>query len=262
MTNQRFRTGWTELDQYLTDLGPKRLVVVAGVPSAGMTATLLSLTESVAVAQRVPTLFVDMENGTRILENRLLACASNVDYSKIRDNRLDAHDTARIRSAQARIADAPLAIVNLPGARTVDDVRNEAMRRPEPPALIVIDGTRYLTAMDDYNEEGMARLAVALKALAGTLRCTIVMSQPLRHVEEAESRPALEHFGEMGLPFVNHADHVLLVHRPAQYSSRAEPGALEVRIAKNRHGMNGVVEFVASLSCSKLWPLASSAAAA
>ena len=85
MTDTRFPTGWTELDRLIGELGPKRFAVVAGVPSAGMTTTLLSLIDSAAVMGNVPTLFVDLENGLPIITDRLLACVGVVDYRRIRD---------------------------------------------------------------------------------------------------------------------------------------------------------------------------------
>lgn len=262
MTDLRFPTGWTELDHLIGDLGPKRFVVVAGIPSAGMTATLLSIVNQAALVQRVPTMLVDLENGIDILTNRLLACAASVDYNKIRDGGLDPHDNARMNSALDRMSTASLWMTDLRGARTITGLHAELERLPRRPGLIAIDGTRYLTAPDDYTTDGMSALARDLKNLSSIARCAVVVTHPLRHTTSSERRPMLEHFGEMGEDFPNHADQVLILHRPGQHNEHGEPGVLEMRVAKNRQGPTGSVDFAALLHRSRVVPFDPPAAVA
>jgi replicative DNA helicase len=240
-------TGFAEIDRLTTGLHPGQLVVLGARPSVGKTAILVNVAEHVAITNGVPVGLISLEQSRAELVTRMVAGQGSVGLHALRSGELESDDYARMTAGMARIKDAPLHIMDRPGAG-MDRIESQARRwvRADGARLLVIDYLQKVGGRDKRlpQHEQIAETAAALKDLGRVLGVPVLVGAQLgRDCEKRpDKRPRLSDLRGSG-DIEQEADVVLLLYREEMYEPNTRrAGLADVVVAKNRDGpVGGVV---------------------
>ena len=241
-------TGFTDLDRLTAGWQPSDLIIVAGRPSMGKTAFVLTMARNIAIDQRQGVAFFSLEMSAQQLMMRLIVAESGIDSRTIRNGTVTAEQWARLERSIRPLETAPLFIDDTP-ALSIFEFRSKArkLKMQHDIKLIVIDYLQLMTAAADTKsnrEQEVAAISRALKAVAKELNVPIIaLSQLNRSVESrgGNKRPQLSDLRESGA-IEQDADLVAFIHRPEYYGLTEDEqgmptnGIAEVIIAKHRNG--------------------------
>lgn len=254
------------IDDLLGPMRPSHLVIGAGRPGMGKTATAISYALG-AAAKGHGVLFISLEMAANELGERMaadLCLDQRIPYEAIRDRNLSQIQQRDICRAFSRIEKMPLQIVDRAGM-SITQLRTIARRwarrfeaRGEKLELVIVDYLQLMRAdrkMDRY--EAVTEISRSLKELAKELGVAIfALAQLSRAVEQrADKRPMLSDLRESG-QIEQDADAVLFFLRDEYYLRLAEPheedkrarweealqrclGGIEFICAKRRNGRTG-----------------------
>jgi replicative DNA helicase len=245
------------IDALLGPLRPTHLVIGAGRPGMGKTATALSY--ALGAAKRGHgVLFASLEMDAEQLAERMVAdlCLERgVPYSAIRDRTLTHDQKREVCRAHAEIADLPLQILDKSGLtlaqlrRLVKRWKRRFEARGQKLEVVIVD---YLQLMGGDASNGrfelVSEISRGLKALAKSEGlCVFALSQLSRKVEErADKRPCLADLRESG-QIEQDADAVLFFLRMEYYLRQSEPQPNDPSRAKwesSLEGCRGLIEFI------------------
>jgi replicative DNA helicase len=242
-------SGFTELDNYTGGFQNSDLVIVAGRPSQGKTALVLSLARNASILHDVPVAFFSLEMSSQQLVLRLICAEARVDAHSVRTGRLPEDEWRKLSTSIGKLYKAKIFIDDTP-ALTALEIRAKARRLKAEHniGLIVVD---YLQLMQgpksaQSREQEISTISRSLKALAKELNTPVLaLSQLNRAVElRGDKRPVLADLRESGA-IEQDADVVLFVHRPEMFGINVdennEPteGMAEIIIGKQRNGPTG-----------------------
>ena len=240
-------TGLRRLDALTGGWRGGQLVVLAGRPGTGKSATMLHFARA-AAASGVPLCLFSLEMPSGQLAGRMLV-GSNVDAS----------GWTKIETAGATLSTMPI-FLNDSANITIGAIRSQckAMHRRGKCGMVIID---YLQLLDtstrnpnSTREREIAAASRAAKLLAKELNIPVIMlSQLSRKVEErADKTPLLSDLRESGA-IEQDADMVAFIDRPAMYGAQmitttrygliSSEGVGVLHIAKNREGAAGRIYF-------------------
>jgi replicative DNA helicase len=236
-------TGFAGLDDLTAGLQPAELVVLAARPSVGKTALAAAVAANVAGDPATPVLFVSLEQRRAEIATRLLCARGAVDGHRLRRGRLSPEEVAKLGDAGRALGELNLYLHDKPEQRALETAaRARRMRARRGLGLLVVD---YLGLVEPENRkdprhEQVGRCARRFKHLAGELAVPVLLVAQLnREVEHrAGFRPRLADLRDSG-EVEQHADTVLLLHRPDPDGDR-----VEVNVAKQRNGPVGQVELI------------------
>lgn len=256
------------IDDLLGPLRPTHLVIGAGRPGMGKTATAISYALG-AAARGHGVLFVSLEMAAEQLAERMaadLCLEQRIPYAAIRDRRLTPSQRMDVCRARDRIAALPLQILDKQGltiGRLRTLIRRWARRfeaRGQKLELVVVDYLQLLRTdkrMDRY--EAVTEISRSLKEAAKEHGVAVLaLSQLSREVEKrGDRRPQLSDLRESG-QIEQDADAVLFFLRQEYYltqggeklpsdpeyeawsrSLEACRGRIEFICAKRRNGQTG-----------------------
>lgn len=221
------------IDNLLGPLRPGNLIVGAGRPGMGKTATAISYALGAAYHGHA-VLFISLEMAAQELVERMaadLCMKQQVPYERIRDRKLDIEQKRHLCRAQSMLEDMPLQIVDRSGltpAQVRAIVRRWVRRfaaRGKRLELVIVD---YLQLMAGTKGQGrydvITEVSIALKALAKEHGLAVLaLSQLSRAVEQrGDKRPTLSDLRESG-QIEQDADAVLFFLRQEYYLRLAEP---------------------------------------
>lgn len=258
------------LDQALGPMRPKQLVIGAGRPGMGKTAVALSYGLG-AASQGHGVLFVSLEMsgaelGERMLSDQCFDGREGVQYSAIRDGRLNNWQHNRVGQAAEHIDTLPFKIIdtgNLTIGRLNMLIRRNARRmaaRGQKLELVIIDYLQLLRSdrkLSRYEE--ITEISMSLKAMAKDHNVAIfALAQLSREVEKrADKRPQLSDLRDSG-QIEQDADAVVFLYRAEHYVRMAEAehtgdkrheweqalhkvsGLIDFNVAKRRNGEAGM----------------------
>ncbi|NLD98591.1 MAG: replicative DNA helicase [Fibrobacter sp.] len=239
-------TGFKELDDMTTGLQPGDLIIVAGRPSMGKTAFVLSMTQNTAVKYKNATAIFSLEMSKASLVQRMLCSEARINMHQLRSGTLPKRDYSKLSLAAGPLAEAPIFIDDTP-AITVLELRAKARRLKAQNnlALIIID---YLQLMGssgkvESRQQEISIISRSLKGVAKELDVPIIaLSQLSRAVEQrtGNHRPQLSDLRESGA-IEQDADLVLFLYRDEVYNKDDESvkGKAEIIIGKQRNGPIG-----------------------
>jgi replicative DNA helicase len=242
-------SGFTELDNYTGGFQNSDLVIVAGRPSQGKTALVLSLARNASIFHEVPVAFFSLEMSIQQLVLRLICAEARVDAHSVRTGRLPEDEWRKLSTSIGKLYKAKIFIDDTP-ALTALEIRAKARRlkAEHNVGLIIVD---YLQLMQgpknaQSREQEISTISRSLKALAKELNTPVIaLSQLNRAVEmRGDKRPVLADLRESGA-IEQDADVVLFVHRPEMFGINVdennEPteGMAEIIIGKQRNGPTG-----------------------
>jgi len=241
-------SGFTELDNFTGGFQKSDLIVVAGRPSQGKTALVLSIARNASILHNVPVGFFSLEMSNQQLVLRLICAEARVDAHSVRTGRLPEDEWRKLSTSVGKLYQAKIFIDDTP-ALSVLEIRAKARRLKAEHniGLVVVD---YLQLMQgpknsQSREQEISTISRSLKALAKELNIPVLaLSQLNRAVElRGDKRPVLADLRESGA-IEQDADVVLFVHRPEMYGINEEnnestEGIAEIIIGKQRNGPTG-----------------------
>jgi replicative DNA helicase len=238
-------TGFVDLDSLTAGLQNSELIIVAARPSVGKTSFALNFVRHIIVEERLPVLFVSLEQARVELAERLLCCQARVDSHRLRKGHLNAEEIEKLFQAGDILSQAQLFIDDTPGQNMLHIAANaRRIKMRHDLRMIVID---YLQLIDpdnkrDSRQEQVAGISRRLKFLARELNIPVVaLAQVNRSSEDrTDHRPRLSDLRESG-SIEQDADTVMLLHRPDYHEAGLHEGIIEVIVGKQRNGPTGDV---------------------
>jgi replicative DNA helicase len=242
-------SAFTELDNITGGFQRSDLIIVAGRPSQGKTALVLSIARNAAILHDVPVGFFSLEMSAQQLVLRLICAEARVDAHMVRTGRLPEDEWRKLSTSVGKLHKAKIFIDDTP-ALTVLEIRAKARRLKAEHniGLIVVD---YLQLMQgpknaQSREQEISTISRSLKALAKELNIPVLaLSQLNRAVElRGDKRPVLADLRESGA-IEQDADVVLFVHRPEMFGITTDEnndpteGMAEIIVGKQRNGPTG-----------------------
>jgi replicative DNA helicase len=242
-------SGFTELDNYTGGFQNSDLVIVAGRPSQGKTALVLSLARNASILHDVPVAFFSLEMSSQQLVLRLICAEARVDAHSVRTGRLPEDEWRKLSTSIGKLYKAKIFIDDTPALTALEiRAKSRRLKAEHNIGLIVVD---YLQLMQgpksaQSREQEISTISRSLKALAKELNTPVLaLSQLNRAVElRGDKRPVLADLRESGA-IEQDADVVLFVHRPEMFGINVdennEPteGMAEIIIGKQRNGPTG-----------------------
>lgn len=254
------RTDYRQIDALLGGgLLNSGLYIIAARPGMGKTTFALSLVENV-VKRGDPVLFVSLEMDNEQIMAKRIASATCIGASELMMEKLTGEQYKRMGEAASELSKRPLHL-NRKTWATVDDVRNWA-RKVKGLKLVVIDyfGLLKHNGKAGSRYEAMTEVSGQLKALARALKVPIVCLAQLNreNMNRKGMKPQLSDLRDTGA-LEQDADGVIFLHRPDYYDDSDSPApsgpvALQVILAKNRHGATGSVDLAFYLKTGKIVP--------
>ncbi len=248
-------SGFIDLDNITSGWQPSDLVIIAGRPSMGKTAFVLSMMRNASIDHDMPIALFSLEMSSLQIVNRLISSEAELDSDKIKKGNLKdyewqqlLHKTDQLNNAKIFIDDTPaLSILEL-------RAKSRRLKSQHDIQCIIVD---YLQLMSgEYGkssgnrEQEIASISRSLKAIAKELNVPVLaLSQLSRAVETrgGDKRPVLSDLRESG-SIEQDADMVLFIYRADRYDITEDEdgnltaGVAEVLLRKNRNGPTGKVK--------------------
>ena len=244
-------SGFSKLDRLTSGWQRSDLVVIAGRPSMGKTAFVLSMAKNIAVDHNRPLAFFSLEMSSIQLVNRMIVSETELAADKIRNGNLQKFEWEQLEYKIKNLVDAPIFIDDTP-AISVFEFRAKCRRLKiqHNIEIAVIDYLQLMSGSGDYSgsrEQEVSTISRSLKAIAKELNIPIIaLSQLNRSVEmrSGDKRPQLSDLRESGA-IEQDADLVIFIHRPERYGltedeyGQSTKGLAEIIVSKHRNGPTG-----------------------
>jgi len=246
-------SGFTKLDRITSGWQNSDLVIIAGRPSMGKTAFVLSMARNMAVEHKKSVAMFSLEMASIQLVNRLIVGESEIPSNTLRDGTLNEDQWKKIDGCTKVLERASIFIDDTP-ALSVFELRSKCRRlkRKYNIDLIIVDYLQLMTAKIDpraNREQEVSYISRNLKALAKELNIPVIALSQLNRSVEARSgnkRPQLSDLRESGA-IEQDADMVVFIHRPEKYGILQDEAGnslkeiAELILAKHRNGPLGDV---------------------
>ncbi len=243
-------SGFTRIDNLTGGFQKSDLIIIAGRPSMGKTALVLSAARNAAIDHSIPVAFFSLEMSAQQLVLRLICAEARVDAQSVRTGRLPEDQWRQLSTRIGKLYQAKIFIDDTPGLGILE-LRAKARRLKveHNVGMVIVD---YLQLMQgpkstQSREQEISSISRSLKALAKELNIPVVaLSQMNRAVEaRTDKRPQLADLRESGA-IEQDADVVIFVHRPERYGiteveGQSTEGAAEIILSKQRNGPTGTV---------------------
>ncbi len=245
-------SGYKSLDKMTSGFQNSDLIIVAGRPSMGKTALVLSIARNVAVEANKPVGFFSLEMSSLQLVMRLLCAEAQVDAHKVRTGMLPSNEWSKLSTSVGRLSKAPIYIDDTPSLNILElRARARRLKVEKQVELLIVDYMQLVNANAKANanrQEEVAIISRSLKALAKELDIPVLaLSQLSRAVEQrgGEKKPMLSDLRDSG-SIEQDADVVMFVHRQDYYDQdsqdrQADLVPAEIIIGKQRNGPVGDV---------------------
>jgi len=239
-------SGNRELDQLLGGLRPGELAVVAGRPSTGKSTLALEIVAHVAIASKLPTLFISSELPGREAAERLLALESSIPLPALRVGQMRTSAWSALGGALRRLTQCPLWINEglLVGAAEIGSAARH-MKDELGLSLIVIDSVQSMWSGSGLFRRGQSSEVFGLRLIAREFEVPIIIFSQLdrtRHGSE-QSFPRLEDL--KSYDDLEDADVVVILEQTTNAGSnditaRPSDRGMTMTCVKNRNGRTGV----------------------
>ena len=248
-------SGFIDLDTITSGWQPSDLVIVAGRPSMGKTAFVLSLIRNASIDHNLPMGIFTLEMSSLQLVNRLISSEAELDSDKIRKGNLKDYEWQQLLHKTDLLQKAPIFIDDTP-ALSILELRAKARRLKSQHDIqcIIVDYLQLMTSeygkTSGNREQEIASISRSLKAVAKELNIPVIaLSQLSRAVETrgGDKRPVLSDLRESG-SIEQDADMVMFIYRAEKYDITEDEdgestiGVAELLLRKNRNGPTGKVK--------------------
>lgn len=236
-------SGFVELDKMIGGLRRSDMIVIAARPGVGKTALALNIASNAVLHENKKTAVFSLEMSTEQLVMRILSSESLIPSDRLGRGEIRSDEWPRLVEAADILSKCPLRLDDNP-AVTIAEVKAK-LRREKDVALVIID---YLQLMKSPSKsenrvQEVADITRSLKILAKELSVpVIILSQLSRESDKRSKEPILSDLRESGA-IEQDADIVLMLHREGEQGDELS-NIVKCKVAKNRHGPVGSVDFV------------------
>ncbi len=256
-------SSYTKLDRLTSGWQNSDLIIIAGRPSMGKTAFVLSMARNITIEHKKSVAFFSLEMASIQLVNRLIVMETELPSNRIRNGNLAQYEWEQLDYKIKKLVEAPIFIDDTP-AISIFELRAKCRRlkRQYDIDLIVLDYLQLMTGTPDTKgnrEQEVSAISRSLKGIAKELDVPVIaISQLNRSVEirSGNKRPQLSDLRESGA-IEQDADMVIFVHRPEKYGFMEDEegnslkGVAEIILAKHRNGPIGDVHLRFREECAK-----------
>ena len=257
--NKNIETGFHLLDNYTNGgFNNSDYIIIAARPSIGKTAFAVSLIRNM-LHKSYKVAFFSLEMPAKQILQRLLACTSKVDLSRILlGTTLTQEDISEIENTAESIYNSSFYLVDEPNMKLADlRTRARMLKRECDIDIIFIDYIGLIESGLSPNtpkHEQVGYVSKAMKQLARELKIpVVVLCQVSRDSEDNE--PQLNNLRDSG-SIEQDADLVMFIHRRKNLSELSEEDkakliadnkgrnriqSSKLLIAKNRNGKTGTI---------------------
>ncbi|MCQ2386130.1 MAG: replicative DNA helicase [Clostridia bacterium] len=242
------RTGFSDLDNMLVELGKGDLVLIGARPGMGKTSFAMNIATQVAKSSGKAVAVFSLEMSAEQLALRMLSSEAMVESYALRSGRLTEKDWAAIADTAPMLAECDILIDDTPGLSPLD--MKSKLRRVKNLGLVVID---YLQLMQsgkniENRVQEVGEISRNLKIMAKEFGVPVLCCAQLSRGPESRpnKKPMLSDLRDSGA-IEQDADEVLFLYRDEYYkdadekAAKAPTNTAEILIAKNRHGAVGSV---------------------
>lgn len=239
--DNRYKTGFFELDKVTNGLHEQELTVIAARPGMGKTSIALNIAENIS-RSGATTCFISLEMSERQLGNRLISSRTGIDSHKLRCGWIDEQDFEKIGRVAAELTGLNL-IINAKST-FIQEIENMVIELKEKKniGLVIIDYLQLVKSKNKFNirEQEVAEISRKLKLLSKELNIPIIALCQLNRETVKRSKPILADLRESGA-IEQDADNVIFLHADEEEKTKAIMN-MEVIIAKQRNGPTGSVK--------------------
>jgi len=231
-------TGFKELNEALGGWRPTNLIILAARPGIGKTSLALHFAVVAAKAGYFVNFF-SLEMTGKQLFKILLAGASQVSRTQIRDGILNNAELKQIDRVTGQLEDLPIVWNDKP--INISNLKSKVKRNHKAGhcGLVIIDYLQLIEPTDRkaIREQQISEISRTLKGMALELQIPVICLSQLNRMAENDI-PQLHHLRESGA-IEQDADVVLFPYRPSPYE-------LKLIIGKSRHGRTGTIDIWAN----------------
>ncbi|MBE6537630.1 MAG: replicative DNA helicase [Ruminococcaceae bacterium] len=243
------KTGFSDLDRVLIQMGKGDLIIVGARPGMGKTSFAMNIATNVAKTKKAVAIF-SLEMSGEQLVSRILSSEALIDSRSLRTGQLKPEDWDNLAGVTSSLSGCDIFIDDT-SAITSTEMRSK-LRRLSNLGLVVIDyiGLMQSTSKSDNRAQQVGEISRDLKIMAKDLGVPIICCAQLNRGTEQRGgeakKPTLSDLRDSG-SIEQDADIVLFLYRDEYYKDisgnhDADPNAAntantaEVIVAKNRHG--------------------------
>lgn len=232
-------TGLVDVDRRIIGMMPSELILIAGRPGMGKTASMQGILENVGTHRPVLCFSAEM-SGEQILKRMI---GTDIESSKLRDpRRMNAIDWQNLSRRMQEVRKKYKILIDDTGGINIDQLVARARRAKirHNIALIAIDYAQLIESKAEGRTQEVALVSRKLKALAKTLDIPVVVLSQLNRGLEARpnKRPHMGDLRESG-QLEQDADIIILLYRHCEYEEGFKSPVAEWIIAKHRDGQPG-----------------------
>lgn len=254
------RTGFTELDNKLGEVGKGDLVIIGARPSMGKTTFAQNLASDMMINQSLPVLFCSIEMRGHQIAQRLISGIGGVELRKVLTGNIDSNnnDFKNINTAANVLEKAPL-MIDDNNRTTVATIRRSAKKvqaKYGKVGAIFVDYIQRVTPLSKNNfgrsDKDIGEISTELKRIAGDFDCPVfALAQLNRNLENRPNkRPVNADLKESG-DLEQDADIIMFIYRDEVYNKESKDiGTAEIIIGKARNGSIGTVRLATDLARS------------
>ena len=252
------KTGFSELDGCLVEMGKGDLIIVGARPGMGKTSFALNIATNVAKSSQKAVAIFSLEMSGEQLVTRIISSEALVDSHTLRTGQLKNEDWENIANVITTLSGCEIYIDDT-SAINVTEMKSK-LRRLSNLGLVVIDyiGLMQSTVNTDNRAQQVGEISRNLKIMAKDFGVPIVCCAQLNRATESRTtsgggkRPTLSDLRDSG-SIEQDADIVLFLYRDEYYKSLGQgdddaseiadaANTAEVIVAKNRHGSTGNIK--------------------
>jgi replicative DNA helicase len=233
-------TGLYDLDDVTGGLRGGQMIVVAARPGGGKSTLGLDFARSCSIKHGMTSAIFSLEMSRSEIMERLFSAEAKVPIETLRNGTFDDDAMMRMARAAERINTAPL-VIDDSANLTMSEIRAKARRLKQTHdlKLIIVDYLQLMTSGKrvESRQQEVSEISRQAKLLAKELDVPVVaISQLNRAVEDrADKRPMMSDLRESGA-IEQDADMIMLLYRGDLYDEHANPGEVELHLAKHRGG--------------------------
>ena len=248
------RTGFSDLDNVLVEMGKGDLVLVGARPGMGKTSFVLNIATNVAKSSGKTVCVFSLEMPAEQLVTRILSSEAMVDSHSLRSGVIKPDDWTRLADAATDLSGCDI-LIDDTSAITPMEMRSK-LRRVKNLGMVVVDYLQLMTTGKniDNRVQEVGEISRNMKLMAKELGVPVLCCAQLSRSTEknrTSKRPMLSDLRDSG-SIEQDADVVIFLYRDEYYKNQEEGGSsetvegesniAEVIVQKNRHGASGTVK--------------------
>ncbi len=241
---QGLRSGYSQLDSYISGLNKSDLIVIAGRPGMGKSTLAMNIAANVAKKNPNTDICVfSLEMSKEQIATRMLSSEALVPNTQLNSGEISSEEWVKLAAAADVLSQVNIYIDDTAGI-TVPQMKAK-LRRMKNLGMVIIDYLQLMESPENHTNRvtEVSEITRQVKLMAKELDVPVLLlSQLNRSVESRQDhRPMPSDLRESG-SIEQDADIILFVYREGVYN-KDDPNqsAAECIIGKNRHGSTGTV---------------------